>query len=59
MENGRNCHERDTCLKVGTKNLLIFHKSFLKELRNLDLRRLRIEVPRKIGHCCAAFDFID
>lgn len=27
--------------------------------RTLDLRRLRIEVPRKIGHCCAAFDFID
>ena len=50
MENGRNCHERDTCLKVGTKNLLIFHKSFLKELvKALTYGACESKFPRKLG----------
>ena len=50
MENGRNCHERDTCLKVGTKNLLIFHKSFLKELvEPLTYGTRESKFPGKLG----------
>ena len=50
MENGRNCHERDTCLKVGTKNLLIFHKSFLKELvEPLTYGACESKFPGKLG----------
>ena len=50
MENGRNCHERDTCLKVGTKNLLIFHKSFHKELvEPLTYGACESKFPGKLG----------
>ena len=50
MENGRNCHECDTCLKVGTKNLLIFHKSFLKELvEPLTYGACESKFPGKLG----------